>query len=436
MPNQFLNPNDQQSVNNYVDLRTALVLTSITEVNNLDAGTAPAIIYEGKVYARDPNDTTSVADNVNVIEDRNGTRFKAFLDRVPRSVITNLVAPPTNNNLGDAYLVFGSGAPSGAFANQRENIAIWTPWEWRFIAPPIGTRIFNQGDQQNYYFDGSIWRNDIISLQDNVVDPNALSFRNTIIQRVTNNPPGQIPNDELFIIGQNPTGAWVANPNDIAFGRGSEWKFITPRQGEVVYNLRDATIMIWRNGAWEVFQEDTVIENRLLFLGSRNFARQVYGTRAGWSLYLSKPVQSVRDIAIWELTGVVRSNPRFTCTVERFSSSAGEATQEIDFVLGMWSENATGINPNVRTLARSGMVTANRERQGSNYRWSFSGEVEFKRSPADLEQIKLSDFHLVNTVPIGERIRIGIIADQAGYNATGNISNVNFGMLFKLEKQV
>ena len=438
MPNQFLNPNDQQSVNNYVDLRTALVLTSITEVNNLDAGTAPALIYEGKVYARDPNDTTSVADNVNVIEDRNGTRFKAFLDRVPRSVIGNQVSPPPNaqNNLGDAYLVFGAGATTGDFNGQRENIAIWTPWQWRFIIPPIGTRIFHQADQQNYYFDGNIWRNDIISLQNNTVDPTALNFRNTIVQRIENNPPAVIPNEEMFLIGLNPTGVWVAHANDIAYGNGTTWEFISPRDGELVYNRALNSIMVWENGAWQVVREDSVIQNRLLGFSSNEFTPHVFGTQSGWSLFLTNPIENPSDILTWQLNGFRGVNPLFSAGVRRTATSAGAQTEQVNFVLGFWVEDSNNAQPDVRVLATSPPYTANRTEDGANYRWDYSGEIEFKRSPAEFEQIRIFDYVGAALVPVGKRVRIGIVTQQAGYAPQGAITDTSIGMFLKIERQV
>ena len=254
MSNQFLDPNDQTSVNNYVDLRVALVLKSVTELNNLDAGDAPALIYEGKIFQLDSADTTSTHDGTSVIVDSNGKRFKVFgVDRIPKSVLGNAVVPPANPNVGDAYFVWGTGAPSGAFANRREYIAVYTLWEWRFILAPTGTRIYNENDGSNYYFDGNIWpRGDPSPIADGTIIPSALVMRTLVVQNIQNDPPAAIPNGQAFIVGGNPTGAWAANPNDIAYGDGTQWHFINPRAGEIAYNSAAGQTkhIFWNGGAW------------------------------------------------------------------------------------------------------------------------------------------------------------------------------------------
>ena len=250
MTNQFLDPNDQTSVNNYVDLRVALVLKSLAEVTNLDAGDAPALVYEGKIFQLDTSDTTSVHDGVSVIVDRNGKRFKVFgVNGVPQGVIATADTPPVNPNVGDAYLVIG-GALTGVFTNRREYIAVYSLWEWRFILPPVGHRVYNQNDRSNYYYNGNIWnRGDPSPVADGAIAPTALAFRNLIIQAIQNDPPPIIPNEQMYIVGAAPTGAWSANRNQIAYGDGTSWSFIDPRRGELVYNLATNRYMSWNN-AW------------------------------------------------------------------------------------------------------------------------------------------------------------------------------------------
>ena len=444
MPNQFLDPGNQVSVNNYVDLRTALVLQSGEDPLSINLGTAPAVIYLGRIFQRDDNDTTSVHDGTSILVDNQGTRFKVFgINALPKSVIGNS-SPPANPNIGDAYLIFG-GDDTGAFAGRLEHIAVWTQWEWRFIFPQEGTRVLNEANNSNYYFIGGIWQQgDPSPIADTTIKPANLVLRSpTPIQGVLNDPPALIPNEIAYLIGANPTGIWASRANNVVYGDGLAWSYIAPRNGEFVYNTANNRLMVWRNGSWEHFIEDTVRQRSYLAVGRNDFVAQNFGSKSGWRYHRTVPVGSLDELFTYRLFGLTRTNPQVELSVRRTTSSSGEGnSQQIRFLLGAWN-NTNEANPNLRLLAVSPFYTATRgSLSGGVYPYTFRGDVEFKHTNPNIEDIQVDGFIPLNGATVGNPVTLGIVVEQDNYApfATGGFNNgvidTNFGNLIIIEKQV
>ena len=63
-------------------------------------------------------------------------------------------------------------------------------------------------------------------------------------------PPSVPLEGETFALGGSPTGAWAANPNDLAFWTGSGWLFVTPQAGWRACRSADQELRIWNGSAW------------------------------------------------------------------------------------------------------------------------------------------------------------------------------------------
>lgn len=77
-----------------------------------------------------------------------------------------LATPPGSPNDGDAYIVAAS--PTGAWAGKAGQIAVWSAEiattdtntkvpSWEFHAPKAGWFVFNNGDGNFYYYNGTAW---------------------------------------------------------------------------------------------------------------------------------------------------------------------------------------------------------------------------------------------------------------------------------------
>jgi len=65
-----------------------------------------------------------------------------------------------------------------------------------------------------------------------------------------NAPPGSPATGDVYLVGNNPSGAWVGHAKDIAEWNGSSWDFTDGVQGDFLYNATNALTYIFRSGNW------------------------------------------------------------------------------------------------------------------------------------------------------------------------------------------
>ena len=65
-----------------------------------------------------------------------------------------------------------------------------------------------------------------------------------------NAPPVSPATGDTYLVGNNPSGAWVGHAKDIAEWNGSAWVFTDGVQGDFLYNATTALTYIFRSGNW------------------------------------------------------------------------------------------------------------------------------------------------------------------------------------------
>lgn len=65
-------------------------------------------------------------------------------------------------------------------------------------------------------------------------------------------PPVSPADQDTYLVGATPTGAWAGQTNNIAIWSGYYrlWFFITPRTGWVVYLTTPAALQFWNGSSW------------------------------------------------------------------------------------------------------------------------------------------------------------------------------------------
>ena len=90
--------------------------------------------------------------------------------------------------------------------------------------------------------------------QKEVTHNEALDILEMLVQSfaisVTNDPPATPLLDAWYIVGANPTGAWIGKGKSIAGFISGAWKFVTPKNGFRVYVQADEVEYIYTNGSW------------------------------------------------------------------------------------------------------------------------------------------------------------------------------------------
>jgi hypothetical protein len=66
------------------------------------------------------------------------------------------------------------------------------------------------------------------------------------------NTPGTTTKGFRYLIGTSPTGDWSTKPNNIAYYSGTEWLFVAPSEGMMVYITSEDTFYIYTS-SWGIF---------------------------------------------------------------------------------------------------------------------------------------------------------------------------------------
>jgi hypothetical protein len=214
-----------------------------------------ALIFEGRVFALDPDDTTTANDGISTIVTNDGYRYKVEeVAGTPLSVLDkDTTAPPTTPSFGDAYLVL-AGA-TGDWASHPDDVAIWTARGWSYVPPEIGALVFVEDELGFYHYTtAGDWVSGIGSsvLAANSVRASQLMGGRThwvIVNQTTNTPPGSPTTGVAYIVGPSPTGAWAGRTGQVAVWEVNAWTFYSPLEGWTAYDQAQ-NIDYYFNGSW------------------------------------------------------------------------------------------------------------------------------------------------------------------------------------------
>ena len=240
----------------YVVFSAAEVLDLIAE----DAGTGAVIqnlMLFGRVYTLDALDEITPHDGVSVLVSNDNKRYKLAVgtDIVAWAVISKLSVPPGSPAIGDAYLV--GAAPTGAWADQDDAVAIYTSRGWEFVLFGVGRLLYFKNVDGYYHrkSDGT-WE---AGLGTQVLVANSVKVSSLIGQpvrwivenRTTFVPPASPSIGVAYIIGGGtPTGAWVGQSGNVAQWEGDAWGIYVSREGELAYDKGAKIDVRFTGSAW------------------------------------------------------------------------------------------------------------------------------------------------------------------------------------------
>lgn len=209
----------------------------------------------GQVYFYDETDSTTPDDGVTCLVDGLGRRYKVS-DAASIEVSSILAisdTPPVSPSLGDAYVV--DVAPTGAWAANAKDIAIYTQRGWVFATPQVGTTLLNKDTDLNIqYLAAGTWGAfafSDVTLADGSVHPRSLlKAAGIAVESTENTPPGAPAANTFWLVGDTPTGDFSGHEDDIAFYASSAWAFIDAYEGATVFNKDLGFEVSYISGAW------------------------------------------------------------------------------------------------------------------------------------------------------------------------------------------
>lgn len=441
MPSQLLpTPSDPREIANYVD--TYAVAAIKNDPTTLDLGDIPAIVYQGKVFARDEADTTSVHDGITTVVDNSGRRFKTQEVGRPTSVLgfrdSNNPNPPTNPAIGDAYLIFNGARSVGdaLFADHIESIAIATRWGWVYIDPMnlLGYSVWDESIQGKRTFNGRIWIRGFgnSSFSARTIDPAALVFPGGIsVEQEVRTPT--ITNGTAWLI--NDSGS--TNNDKVIYISGNSQIAIDPYEGMEVYDKNRNIVRRFNGSDWIDIPGETT-----QFFRSRRYSTGQHVITARGSdtaqVLETLPFQgnSTNQFS-WDVfpttTGDITSeNFGFNAHWQaRYNNNTSDRSFRVYLVL--YSGDPAAPNQEISNLVRSQAITvtaSSATRDGSDYLYNYNGRFTW-------EDFRRSDFRntfTMNTAS-GHRPVLALVADNKTFVPI-SISAVRWGIRMKIEQQI
>lgn len=219
-----------------------------------NAGTANAIIVGTRIFQRDDDDTTSIADSIVVHVSNDGVRFKADVDiqnvRILRSDVT---AQPTSGlSLGDAYLLIG--APSGTdWSSQQESLAIWTGLgggSWVFLQPYAGLYVAVESPDMVWrYAPSGSWQQ--VPAMVGTLSVSGIQFNGLIpVENETTTTPPTATDGVAYVVPAGASAPWDTKTGQVAVGNGTGWDYVTPYEGLTVWNKALDRPRTYQSGGW------------------------------------------------------------------------------------------------------------------------------------------------------------------------------------------
>jgi len=193
----------------------------------------------GYLYLYDATDTTTADDGLTCRVTGTGERYhiEDAASISVSSVLAQQNTPPGSPANNDAYIVGTS--PTGAWAAQATNLAIYTRRGWVFAVPEVGMTVYDQATGTNLQFDeNGDWADFASDIPDDSVLPVQLAFPAGVSIEAQQNAPPSVPGDPAttYLVGTSGSGAWSGHNNAFAFSRdGATWSFIA------AYEVRRST---------------------------------------------------------------------------------------------------------------------------------------------------------------------------------------------------
>lgn len=301
------------------DLRDALlrnaelVLPTASAVTTTDLAGCRALKVLGISYYYDASDTTSAHDGVSILVSNDGRRYKIGQPQfVPNRVEGYQNAPPGSPVLGDAWLV--GTAPSGAWAANADDVAVYTVNGWVFIsAAAMAGRILYVADEDSSYQYGETgWRKGLgaSTLGDGTVRPNhlagSISRFFSVEDQGTNTPPGSPSDGVAYVIGPSPTGAWSGHAAKIAVWQDAAWAIFTPAEGWMVWDKSVNGPYFYDGTTWfNPISSAQAVPRYKSAIATTQFSKTIVGATVYTYSDSTAPTTSSRRIDISELSLVL-----------------------------------------------------------------------------------------------------------------------------------
>lgn len=207
----------------------------------------------GYLYLYDSTDTTTADDGLTCRV--TGTSERYHIEDAASISISSVLdqqnSPPGSPANYDAYIVGTS--PTGAWAAQATNLAIYTRRGWVFAEPETGMTVLNEATGANLQFAGGLWGDFGSELPDDSVLPVQLAFPAGVSIEAQQNAPPSVPGDPgiLYLVGTAGSGDWSGHNNAFAFSRdATTWEFIAAYEGATVWNKATDAALRYNDTAW------------------------------------------------------------------------------------------------------------------------------------------------------------------------------------------
>ena len=192
----------------------------------------------GQLFFYDSTDTTTADDGLTVLVDASGHRYKLedSATVAVSSVISETNTPAVGPSIADAYIV--GTAPTGAWAANAKDIAVYTRRGWVFVTPAVGHTVLNKATDTNVQFvEAGTWSAFVASIGNGTNYPVSDLFPLGVsVEAEQNAPPGSPTNGVHYLTGTSPTGAWAGHASVVAYYKDSAWAFLTNYGGARIYN--------------------------------------------------------------------------------------------------------------------------------------------------------------------------------------------------------
>ena len=296
---------DKSALADALDERLVIAFTAASGVQTWTAGTpsgTQGVFVAGLgLYARDDSDTTSSHDGVTVLVSQDGIRFKqSIMLESARVLRSDLDTPPGSPVIGDAYLLLP--APTGAWAGNQNDIAVWTALGWQFITPTVGDIVYVENLDSYYrYTSGAEW---LLGLGLTSVSAGSIGFRalqypaGLVILGVLSTPPVGPTEGDLYLVGIDPTGDWVTHQNEFALWEGGAWTYVVAEEGWRVWDRSTAQLIYFDGSSWiNALQTSAVARKSAVFTFGAGITpmTSAEGTEVGTIAFaVSRPANKVK----------------------------------------------------------------------------------------------------------------------------------------------
>lgn len=217
----------------------------------------PPSAQTGNRFLIAPNATGAWSGKDGQIAEWSGSTWLFYDEYTDKQI---LIIPPVSPSTGDSYVVGDSA--TGVWSGYDGSTVTWDGGEWDFTeaktnivvvgtlpgAPIEGTTVvLSIGASSDFVGDKAVYTSGVWIYYDLATGYESLST-----------PPGGPSTNDMYVVGDNPTGAWVGHEDEVARWIGSTWTF-TAKETEDTYGA--AVIYIIDNATYiETTGSSTIIE--------------------------------------------------------------------------------------------------------------------------------------------------------------------------------